>query len=476
MNVFRLSFLLVFITQLGTAQKQSNVWYFGNQAGIDFNSCLPLALTNGQNPGSEGCSSICDTIGQLLFYTNSDVVWNKQHNPMLNGNLVSSGGTLSQVMIIPKPSTPNIFYVLTTQIQGQSSLNLQYHIIDMSLNGGFGDVISKNNVLTALTITEQIAATYHSNGVDIWVAVHEYGNNNFLCYLVTSSGINSLPVISNIGPALIPCNSGMNARGEMKFSPSQKKLAINNNGIGNNANSDYLCLFDFDNTTGVVSNFINLSYERGGYGLSFSPDNSKLYAATWKALNFTSTDSNKVYQFDISGNDSVSISNTKTILYTVPLTANSPFGSLDIGADGKIYVAQSNSNYLGVINSPNQIGTLCNYVSSGFFLGGKTQRMGLNNHIEYQTYCGNIDIHQLNESSRNQISVFPNPTTGLLRIKSYIEYDSISIYNSLGELVYENKKPLQEQQIDISKQRAGIYFCKVKIGNEEKKLKIVKID
>jgi hypothetical protein len=474
-KIKKLAFILIiFISSFCPAQKYGNIWYFGDKAGIDFNTCATIALTNGQNIGPEGSATICDTSGQLLFYTNSDTVWNKQGYAMSNGALVSSNGTLSQVIIIPQPSLQNMFYIITTQIQGQSSLNLQYHVVNMNLNGGLGDVVSKNNLLIASTITEQIAATYHNNGTDIWFITHEYGNNKFLCYLVNSTGINSSPVISNVGPAIVPCNSGMNARGEIKFSPDGKKVAFNNNGIGNNPNSDYMCLFDFDNATGIVSNPINLAYERGGYGLSFSPDNTKLYAATWKALNFTSVDSNKVFQFDISGNDSVTISNTKTILYKVPLTSGSPFGSLKIGPNGKIYVSYSNSNYIGVINSPNQSGISCNYTPNGFYLGGRTTRMGLNNYIEYKTYCGNVNVNEF--IKLNTFDLFPNPTTGIINIKATDGCSSIAIYNSLGELIYENKKSLVTEQIDISKQKPGIYFCKVKVQNGENIFKIIKMD
>ena len=385
---------------------------------------------------------------------------------MPNGNLIWSNGTLSQVLIVPKPLTPNIYYIVTTQIQGQSPLNLQYHTVDMSLNGGLGDVISKNDTLTTNTISEQVAATFHNNGTDIWIVVHEYGNNKFLCYKVNSSGINPSPIISSVGPVIIPCSSGINARGEIKFSPNGLKVAFNNNGIGNNPNSDYLCLFDFDNSTGIVSNPINLPYERGGFGLSFSSDNTKLYAATWKAFSFSSADSNRIFQFDISSNDSVIISNTKTILHSTPLTNGSPFGALKLGPNGKIYVAQSSSTYAGVINSPNQPGILCNYVDSGLYLGGKIIRIGLNNYIEYKTYCKDVGVNELSVS--NSITVFPNPSNGKIEIQSTnYKIENIKVYNTLGEKIFETKNC----KFDLSAKPNGVYFvhiiCKESIAVEK---------
>ena len=430
--------LVIIIPFLCVAQKQANIWYFANHAGLDFNSCTPVALTNGKNPGLEGSSTICDTLGQLLFYTNSDTVWNKNHVAMSNGNLVASNGTISQVLIIPQPSSQNIFYIITSQIQGQGTLTLQYHTINMSLNSGLGGVVNKNNTITTTTITEQMAATYHHNGVDIWFVVHEYnGSNNFLSYLVTSSGISSSPVVSSVGPNILPCSSGFNARGELQFSPNGQKIAFNNNGIGTNLNSDYLCLFDFDNNTGIISNSINLPYERGGYGLSFSPDNTKLYCATWKAFSFSTTDSNKVYQFDISSNDSLIISSTKTILYSIPITAYA-FGTLTLGPDGKVYVAQSNSNYLGVINSPNVGGTGCNFNSNGIYLGGQTMGEGLNNYILYQNYCTTMGIEQVKANS-SYLLAYPNPFAEGVTIKYFVPEGTsnaqILFYDALGRQI-----------------------------------------
>lgn len=330
-------------------QKYGNVWQFSDQVGLDFNNCTPVVISGGVL-GFEGCSSIADSNGQLLFYTNSEKVWNRLHSVMSNGNLISMGSTLSQVIIIPKPLSTSLYYIITTKIQAQGNLSLQYHIVDMNLNGGLGDVLSKNNIMSTLNITEQICATYHNNGDDIWLMTHEYGTSNFLAYLVTSSGISTIPVVSNVGPAHVSCNSNTNARGEIKFSPNGSKIAFNGNGVGGNDPSNILCVFDFDNTTGIVSNPLNLPYSRGDYGLSFSPDNSKLYGTTWKALNFGLTDYNYLYQFDLSSGNASTIINSKQIIDS--LQFGGIYGTLKIGPDGKIYVRYINSSYLGVINSP----------------------------------------------------------------------------------------------------------------------------
>ena len=442
---------------VAVGQKYGNVWEFGEHAGINFNSCHPVAITNGNNPGFEGCGSISDTSGQLLFYTNSDTVWNKLNQFMPNGNLVASYGTLSQVIIFRKPLSNSLYYIVTTKIQAMGTLSLQYHIVDMSLNSGLGGIASKNNVITTTNITEQVSATMNSNGTDIWLMVHEYATNHFMTYIVTSAGISLVPIISAVGPVHIACTSNINARGEIKFSPDASKIAFNANGVGGNNPSNILTLFDFDNSSGIVSNPLNLPFSRGDWGLSFSPDNSKLYGTTWKAFNFGLNDYNYLYQFDLSSGVPATIINSKQILDSIlpPIS----YGDLKLGPDGKIYVARYYSYYLGVINFPDLAGSACNYDSNGVYLGGKRCRYGLNNYIEYNNYCNSTSIAYLNEY-KSSINIFPNPGNGEINITSTSIIDEIVIRNVLGQVIYKatpNEKNM-ELKVDID----GIYCVSVR--------------
>ncbi len=446
------------LSKLAIGQEYGHVWHFGDQAGMDFKSCSPRAVKSSSMTGFEGCATICDTSGNILFYTNSDFVWNKLHNVMSNGNLISSSGSLSQVLIIPQPGSLTIFYIITTKLQAGGTLSMQNHLVDMQQNSGLGEVVSSNNVMTTWNITEQVAATYHSNGTDIWIMTHEYGTDKFLAFLVTSGGINLTPVISSAGPAHVSCTSNMNSRGEIKFSPDGSKLAFNGNGVGNNSSSNLLALFDFDNSTGIVSNAINLPYSNGEFGLSFSPDNSKLYGSTWKAFAFGVGEYNYIYQFDLTSGIPATIINSKVIIDSVP--SASIFGSLKIGPDGKIYVARMNSQYLGVINEPNLPGTACNYVSNGFYLEGKICKYGLNNYIEYQTYCSpTININSINQES--MLSIYPNPVSEktLIQISGNYAEASVIVSNSIGKIISDYHDISKGQMIfDNEKLLPGIYF------------------
>ena len=65
--------------------QQGNNWYFGAYAGLTFNTNPPTALTNGSLLSEEGCATMSDAQGNLLFYTDGQTVYNKNHLAMPNG-------------------------------------------------------------------------------------------------------------------------------------------------------------------------------------------------------------------------------------------------------------------------------------------------------------------------------------------------------------------------------------------------------
>jgi hypothetical protein len=461
--------ILTVLTNCFTANGQSygNIWHFANNVGLDFNGCTPVVIT-GSNTSftGEGSSTICDASGQLLFYTNSDKVWNKNHNVMPNGNIFNTFGTLSQVIIVPKPSSTSLYYIITTPVQGgiSSPNTLQYHVVDMTLNSGLGDVVSKNNVLNSNVTTEQVCATFHSNGTDVWIMTHEYLNNTFKSYLLTSVGITST-VVSSIGASHVPCPSTTNnSRGEIKFSPNGNKLAFNACGDKTVPNSDILQLFDFNKSNGVVSNPISLPYKAGNYGLSFSSDNTKLYCSTNGAASASINDSNFVYQFDLSSGNPTTIAASRTILkFMTPVTNR--FGTLKLAPDGKIYVCKINSGILDIIDNPNLSGTSCNYITNGLNLSGKTTLYGLNNYIEYTNYCLLSAIHENNFESNLKFT-YPNPADGKISIHFPDKNSnySIRITDLQGKIIITatiNNADKLELENDLN---AGLYFLTILKG------------
>ncbi|MFM2337862.1 MAG: hypothetical protein RL115_1055, partial [Bacteroidota bacterium] len=155
--MYQFFILLVFIfSHLFATAQYNNVWYFGRKAGLNFNAVspsgtIPQALSNSEMIADEGSSSICDSAGKLLFYTNGVTVYNKNHQVMLNGDGLA--GNLSAVqsgLIIPHPGNSNLYYIFTTgSLESNYTNGYQYSMVDMLQDGGNGEVVAKNILLEA---------------------------------------------------------------------------------------------------------------------------------------------------------------------------------------------------------------------------------------------------------------------------------------------------------------------------------------
>ncbi|HKR07156.1 MAG TPA: T9SS type A sorting domain-containing protein [Bacteroidia bacterium] len=439
------------------AQKENNIWYFGYHAGLDFNSGAPVTLTNGALFTGEGCSSISDSNGTLLFYTDGITVWDRNHAQMPNGDSLKGGqmGSSTQsALIVPFPGNNFMYYIFTVGEVESLPIEFNYSVVDMSLNSGNGDVSIKNNFLMS-PVTEKLTAVKHSNNIDIWVMVHGVYSNSFICYLVSASGISPVPVISNIG-AVIP-DSSLDAVGYMKFSIDGTKIAyaayVNN----------YVDLFDFNSTTGIVSNEKYLTFPGGSaYGLEFSSNGNFLYA--------TGLQPPQIYQWDITSNIASVINSTQQLVGVSTTTPIPQIGALQIAPDGKIYVAHTGKFFLGVINDPDLPGILCNYNDSVLSLNGYVSTHGLPNFMTSYFLTTGINT---NNPPQNQLTISPSPATGKIYISfpaTVVQTITTKIFSLTGEVVYEQKNksaaPITRFQIPIYNISNGIYFLSVRTSSE----------
>jgi hypothetical protein len=210
-----LTLLLVSGTIILFAQKQANNWYFGYSAGITFNTNPPTVLTNGQISTAEGCTSISDTSGNLLFYSDGITVWDSTHAVMQNGGgLFGDNSSTQSGIVLQLPGSSTLYYLITAPVNN-STFPLAYSIIDMTLNGGLGAVTVKNDTLLTSS-AEKLTAVYNGNGTDIWILAHGFPNNNFYAYRLTVAGIDTVPVVSSVGNPITISN---NKIGYLKASP-----------------------------------------------------------------------------------------------------------------------------------------------------------------------------------------------------------------------------------------------------------------
>jgi gliding motility-associated-like protein len=367
--------LLLPVFSLGYSQGETNIWYFGNKAGLNFNSENPTAVTNGQLNTIEGCASLSDHQGNILFYTNGVNIWNKNHVVMQNGSGLFGDISSSQAaVIVQKPDSENIYYVFTTNAF-ENNGGFRYSIVDMSLNSGVGAVTSKNILLYDATC-EKISIIRHKNGHDLWVVSHQWNTNGFYAHLITASGISPASVISNSGITVTADDDKAHAIGYMKISADGSKLVACHTYL-NTAE-----LFDFDTATGLVSNPVTLVSDEHPYGVEFSPNGHALYLSV--------VDEKKIFRFDLQAGD---IAASKALLANLP---NIP-GALQLGPNGKIYIAMAETDKLSVINNPDETAGNCGVQINSVDLDGRMCMLGLpsfnqsflNTYVDVQTACGN---------------------------------------------------------------------------------------
>lgn len=340
------------------AQKESNIWYFGSNAGIDFNATPPIALTDGSMITTEGCATISDKNGRLLFYTNGRNVYSKTHHVMPNGDgLLGHTSSTQSAVIVPWPDTDSLYYIITSDAYENAGLfGYNYSVVNINKFGGLGQVIVKNQPLYSPS-TEKIAIAKHSNEMDWWVITRQWGNNQFNVYLIDKNGFHTMPIVSQAGSVL---NRPTMVGGSMTIAPNNLKLAVAYSDI--TGVDPFVEVYDFDNTSGSINRAIKIK-EVYPYGLAFSPDSKLLYVSS-----MTVSNTSKVDQLDITtGTDSISLEATR-ITITPANYGMFPRG-LQLGPDNKIYV--NNYSQIAVINNPDNKGTLCNFEDNVIDLKGK---------------------------------------------------------------------------------------------------------
>ena len=458
-------FLIVFFwcyTTFIFAQKETNSWYFGENAGLDFNSGTPTALINGALVTREGCATISDKNGNLLFYTDGVTVYNKNHGIMLNGTgLKGHNSSTHSALIVPKPSNPTIYYVFTVdELAGANGL--QYTEVDMSIDGGLGGVTSNKNKLILTPATEKITAIKSSIAEEYWVVSHKWNSNEFMTYKVSSSGVNTIPVISAVG-SFIGGAETTKAIGSIKISPDGAKLAVvNGRGLAE------VQLFDFDAATGVMSNpstLMDLDNEtyQTPYGLEFSSNSKVLYV---------SVHNDGIYQYNLDAGSETAMVNSKQKINSIVKV----YGALQLATNGKIYIAVENNNFLDVINKPNELGFSADYQNNGIELGGKKSKLGLppfiqsyfNIAVQFENVCyGNNTLFKLLDtvdsvtwdfddlaSGVNNISTDISPThifskPGSFEVMVTAKVGAETVTNNITVIIYEQPSASKPSDIKI---------------------------
>lgn len=325
---------------------RNNNWVFGLNCGLDFsNAPAPPTATSGfLMDAREGCSSISNENGQLLFYTNGSTIWDGRQIPFppitgLKGHDSSTQG----VLITTAPGTTNQYYIFTMGSVTPPSQGTTAPI--EHFNGGLLNIdtwvftpLANLPDTTGLSITEKLTAIPHQNCKDFWILTMVQSGNELSTadsaimrvFLLDDSGL------SHLHDTKLHLVAG--DYGYMKFNHSGDTIAFTSHA------REQIHLFGFDNNTGEIlsSSYTQIDLAtKSNHGLEFSPNGQFLYYSVF--------DAGDVYQIDLSNpTDQPRVG-----------SFNSKIGALQLGPDGRIYIARFKSKFLGAITVPDKKGDDC---------------------------------------------------------------------------------------------------------------------
>jgi hypothetical protein len=361
------------------SQKENNQWLMagypatGGNSLIDFNIASP-AITNAYANYLFFLTnaSICDTSGQLLFYTNGKYVANRNHDTLDNSQSYNPGwitnyyagglGVHQACIFLPKPNDYGRYYLfhesgeLVQMNNGQIiglPIRLSYSLIDLSLDSGQGGIVQGKKNITIVNDTlmqGRVTATKHGNGRDWWVVAHGADNNVYHKVLVTPD------TLITSTQAIGSTHDWERFTQQATFSPDGMKYVIEIDADTLQPYPNTIDLYDFDRCTGLFSTQMQIIVPDTFYlawGCSFSPDSRFLYISTL----------NKLFQYDTwSSNINASVK-----LVSTPDSNYTQFLFHQIAPDGNIYISTlQSSQTLHYINDPNQIDTNCNVIQNSF--------------------------------------------------------------------------------------------------------------
>jgi hypothetical protein len=429
-------------------------------------------------------TSISDTSGNLLFYTNGLSIGNRDYDTLLNATNFNSGGATSNdepdglsacqgALILPYPDDQSLYYLF--HITGESffannqsevqPLYLSYSVVDLNLDGGLGGVEDdlKNVHIIDDTLTwGRLTACKHANGRDWWVIMHRYYSNIYYKLLVTPSNILG-PYEQSIG-SIITKDIG----GQATFAPDGFKFAM----VSPNNILDF---FEFDRCTGEFYNsqLITIPDSTGTLGCSFSSNSRFLYVSSkYNLFQYDTWSTNMVADvIHIASWDNF-YDGIVPVLYFMH----------QLAPDNKIYISPFNGVlYLNVINQPDSLGIACDFEPHSFVL--PQYNVNVPSFPNYDlgaligSPCDTLYLSDIKPQERNgSFRISPNPAVDWFNIVYNTDHDiSATIYDAFGREVKEfTLYPwFKNRIVYVDELPAGVYLLTLSSQSRKQTMKLI---
>lgn len=431
--------LIILLNVWATVRAQpyhDNIWLQSDREDgslIDFSSGSPVVSDLDTDLDMAGASaSICNAAGDLMFYTNGCRIYNWQHRLMENGEGINDGEIYDEfcnlndplprgypmapqsTAAIPWPNHPDQYILLHIYTSRNFDSSIPFYgipsriyttTVNMALNNGEGQVVNKNIVLDTLFVEPKMALNRHANGNDWWMINPVLSSNDYNIYFIDSTGAHfnrrqSIGLIDDFFDV---------AADQLVFTPMGDQLLRYGADQG-------LRIFDFDRSTGELSNFQHIPFPQGAVpdllqfgGVAVSPSGQFAYVGNQIAI----------YQFDLWAED---IESSGVLIAELvdngEMFLRPTVHMLQLGPDCKIYAYMVNGDRHHIIHAPDERGAACEWEQGGLRLGHYVFRdqptfpnFRLGPLGDEGSPCSEpiVSITDERETPGVEASVFPNP-------------------------------------------------------------------
>lgn len=446
-----------------------------------------------ENPNTLGSSSVTinNDQGDFLGYTNGCRIYNPDLS-IVNGTDSLNYSNPSYVYDDFCTSEFHLGYLSGRQglmiLPSDSSLFLLHEIVDLNIEGDFfgftenifySELSIENNLLELVSIQNPIleqgiigigamSAVKTTDNIGWWIIKNDLHSNCY--YSILFDGTNfteqGLKCIGNDNT--VSGNGGVAA----VFSPDGERYARFSPSAG-------LFLFDFDRSTGELSNYELIDIPQTGLsgGLSFSPSGQFLYVS----------DPLFIRQYDIWSAD-VAASEVIVAEYDGfignSLGQGTTFAQMQLAPDCRIYInTLPNLSYMHVIMRPDEKGISCNVEQHSIDLPFPNSR-NLPYFPNYrldtnEPLCDSTKVIVLNGTMppvatvdlQGEVKVYPNPACHFINVllDRKGQY-TMSIMDIAGLQVLAIETDQSEVTIDVRGLSAGIYVLQILDRNIGKRM------
>ncbi|MEA3064289.1 MAG: hypothetical protein QOJ27_728, partial [Sphingomonadales bacterium] len=97
----------------GTMAGYDHYWTFGDQCHVSFTGGGPTALLPNGFSSKEGCASVADASGNLLFYTDGSKVYDQNHIALTAPPLGGDSSSCHSAIIVPPAGGGSDYHIFT---------------------------------------------------------------------------------------------------------------------------------------------------------------------------------------------------------------------------------------------------------------------------------------------------------------------------------------------------------------------------